>query len=438
MLFPLHPCDTRPSASSTRSVPVPSMLASSRRTPVVNGAGRCWNSVFLELQRLRLALPLLVSLTWQNHNQRQIDLYKFTRPISSLQRSWLSALNWFHNILRHFHFENLQLSSSKNHREHILLHAQWKAALRALGFEVKKEDVQETQRFLGRPAFEGPWSQKIWIAQWYDETGEWAVSFITHVLVPSCWCFSWATCFWGSPLQLAQLDTGRSEVRKMLADIGKEPLSLARDFFVICKFWCFQDPSQPINFDEFCEMMKGRLPGLVGRRFSFQSKFLEGQVLRKMDSGTLDVAICSYCFPKGADAAVPQLHRMPDKNSRAEIDKARFMLWRDHLGDLQQKWLNEVIVVVIVVVGGGSSSSFFLSFSPLFFLFFLCCSIDFLTKSCSNSPMGPPLEVFALFDEDDKGKISFRNLKRIAQDRVNRTFLCCVVDPFFGTGTTSW
>ena len=111
----------------------------------------------------------------------------------------------------------------------------------------------------------------------------------------------------------------------MLADIGKEPLSLARDFFAICKFWCFQDPSQPINFDEFCEMMKGRLPGVVGRRFSFQSKFLEGQVLGKMDSGTLDSAICSYCFPKGADAAVPQLHRMPDKNSRAEIDKARFM-----------------------------------------------------------------------------------------------------------------
>lgn len=300
------------------------------------------------------------------------------------------------------------------------------------GLRSEERRCPRNSEIFGRPAFEGPWSQKIWIAQWYYETGWWAVSFITHVLVPSCWCFYWASCFWGSPLQLAQLDTGRSEVRKMLADIGKEPLSFARFFFPICKFWCFQDPSQPINFDEFCEMMKGRLPGVVGRRFSFQSKFLEGQVFRKMDSGTLDSAICSYCFPKGADAAVPQLHRMPDKNSRAEIDKACFMLWRDHFGDLQQKGLHEVIVVVIVVVGGGSSSSFFLSFSPLFFLFLFCCSIDFLTKSCSNSPVGPPLEVFALFDEDDKGKISFRNLKRIAQDRHLGTFpLLCCWPPFF-------
>ena len=37
-------------------------------------------------------------------------------------------------------------------------------------------------------------------------------------------------CFWGSALRLAQLDAARSEVRKMLADIGKEPLSFARDF----------------------------------------------------------------------------------------------------------------------------------------------------------------------------------------------------------------
>eukprot|EP00434_Breviolum_minutum_P009485 symbB.v1.2.008354.t1/scaffold524.1/size192337/3 len=95
-------------------------------------------------------------------------------------------------------------------------------------------------------------------------------------------------------LRALGFEVKKEDVRKMLADIGKEPLSLARDFFAICKFWCFQDPSQPINFDEFCEMMKGR---------------------------------------------------MPDKNSRAEIDK-----------------------------------------------------------------------VFALFDEDDKGKISFRNLKRIAQE----------------------
>ncbi|CAK9066498.1 Caltractin (Centrin) [Durusdinium trenchii] len=76
-------------------------------------------------------------------------------------------------------------------------------------------------------------------------------------------------------LRALGFEVKKEDVRKMLADIGK-------------------DPSQPINFDEFCEMMKGR---------------------------------------------------MPDKNSRAEIDK-----------------------------------------------------------------------VFALFDEDDKGKISFRNLKRIAQD----------------------
>lgn len=70
-------------------------------------------------------------------------------------------------------------------------------------------------------------------------------------------------CLWGSALRLAQLDAARSEVRKMLADIGKEPLSFARDF-LSQTFWCFQDPSQPINFDEFCEMMKGRLPGGVG------------------------------------------------------------------------------------------------------------------------------------------------------------------------------
>mmetsp|Transcript_16427 Transcript_16427/g.20142 ORF Transcript_16427/g.20142 Transcript_16427/m.20142 type:complete len:196 (-) Transcript_16427:36-623(-) len=76
-------------------------------------------------------------------------------------------------------------------------------------------------------------------------------------------------------LRALGFEVKKEDVRKMLADIGK-------------------DPSQPINFDEFCEMMKGR---------------------------------------------------MPDKNSRAEIDK-----------------------------------------------------------------------VFALFDEDDKGKISLRNLKRIAQE----------------------
>mmetsp|Transcript_48480 Transcript_48480/g.77088 ORF Transcript_48480/g.77088 Transcript_48480/m.77088 type:complete len:198 (+) Transcript_48480:39-632(+) len=76
-------------------------------------------------------------------------------------------------------------------------------------------------------------------------------------------------------LRALGFEVKKEDVRKMLADIGK-------------------DPSQPINFDEFCEMMKGR---------------------------------------------------MPDKNSRTEIDK-----------------------------------------------------------------------VFALFDEDDKGKISFRNLKRIAQE----------------------
>ena len=40
--------------------------------------------------------------------------------------------------------------------EHFLLHfAQWKAALRALGFEVKKEDVRETQRFLEDLRYEG-------------------------------------------------------------------------------------------------------------------------------------------------------------------------------------------------------------------------------------------------------------------------------------------
>ena len=306
MLFPLHPCDTRPSASSTRSVPVPSMLASSRRTPVVNGAGRCWNSVFLELQRLRLALPLLVSLTWQNHNQRQIDLYKLTRPISSLQRSWLSALNWFHNILRHFHFENLQLSSSKNHREHILLHAQWKAALRALGFEVKKEDVQETQRFLGRPAFEGPWSQKIWIAQWYDETGEWAVSFITHVLVPSCWCFSWATCFWGSPLQLAQLDTGRSEVRKMLADIGKEPLSLARDFFCHLQILVFPGPISAHQLWWVLRNDEGKAARSGGSTvFLFSQNFWRDRSYGKWTQGLWTLQFVATAFQKGL---MPQCH----------------------------------------------------------------------------------------------------------------------------------
>eukprot|EP00930_Biecheleria_cincta_P091861 TRINITY_DN81531_c0_g1_i1.p1 TRINITY_DN81531_c0_g1~~TRINITY_DN81531_c0_g1_i1.p1 ORF type:complete len:233 (+),score=65.53 TRINITY_DN81531_c0_g1_i1:43-699(+) len=76
-------------------------------------------------------------------------------------------------------------------------------------------------------------------------------------------------------LRALGFEVKKEDVRKMLADIGKEP-------------------SQPIDFNEFCEMMRGR---------------------------------------------------MPDKNSRAEIDK-----------------------------------------------------------------------VFALFDEDETGKISFRNLKRIAQE----------------------
>lgn len=76
-------------------------------------------------------------------------------------------------------------------------------------------------------------------------------------------------------LRALGFEVKKEDVRRMLADIGK-------------------DPSQPIDFNEFCEMMKGR---------------------------------------------------MPDKNSRVEIDK-----------------------------------------------------------------------VFALFDEDETGKISFRNLKRIAQE----------------------
>ncbi|CAJ1363262.1 unnamed protein product [Effrenium voratum] len=76
-------------------------------------------------------------------------------------------------------------------------------------------------------------------------------------------------------LRALGFEVKKEDVRRMLADIGK-------------------DPSQPIDFNEFCEMMKGR---------------------------------------------------MPDKNSRSEIDK-----------------------------------------------------------------------VFALFDEDETGKISFRNLKRIAQE----------------------
>eukprot|EP00931_Biecheleriopsis_adriatica_P069019 TRINITY_DN4290_c0_g1_i1.p1 TRINITY_DN4290_c0_g1~~TRINITY_DN4290_c0_g1_i1.p1 ORF type:complete len:218 (+),score=62.02 TRINITY_DN4290_c0_g1_i1:62-715(+) len=76
-------------------------------------------------------------------------------------------------------------------------------------------------------------------------------------------------------LRALGFEVKKEDVKRWLADIGKEP-------------------TQPIDFHEFCEMMKGR---------------------------------------------------MPDKNSRAEIDK-----------------------------------------------------------------------VFALFDEDDKGKISFRNLKRIAQE----------------------
>lgn len=76
-------------------------------------------------------------------------------------------------------------------------------------------------------------------------------------------------------LRALGFEVKKEDVRRMLADIGK-------------------DPSQPIDFNDFCEMMRGR---------------------------------------------------MPDKNSRAEIDK-----------------------------------------------------------------------VFALFDEDETGKISFRNLKRIAQE----------------------
>merc|ERR1719145_459880 len=76
-------------------------------------------------------------------------------------------------------------------------------------------------------------------------------------------------------LRALGFEVKKEDVRRMLSDIGK-------------------DPAQPIDFNDFCEMMKGR---------------------------------------------------MPDKNSRAEIDK-----------------------------------------------------------------------VFALFDEDETGKISFRNLKRIAQE----------------------
>merc|ERR1719191_2534245 len=76
-------------------------------------------------------------------------------------------------------------------------------------------------------------------------------------------------------LRALGFEVKKEDVRRMLADVGKEP-------------------SQPLTFDDFCEMMRGK---------------------------------------------------MPDKNSRAEIDK-----------------------------------------------------------------------VFALFDEDETGKISFRNLKRIAQE----------------------
>ncbi|CAJ1363261.1 unnamed protein product [Effrenium voratum] len=89
-------------------------------------------------------------------------------------------------------------------------------------------------------------------------------------------------------LRALGFEVKKEDVRRMLADIGK-------------------DPSQPIDFNEFCEMMKGRRTGT-----------------RK--TGKFETM-------------------MPDKNSRSEIDK-----------------------------------------------------------------------VFALFDEDETGKISFRNLKRIAQE----------------------
>ena len=38
-------------------------------------------------------------------------------------------------------------------------------------------------------------------------------------------------------------------------------------------------------------------------------------------------------------------------------------------------------------------------------------------RHARNAPLPSAPKVFALFDEDETGKISFRNLKRIAQDQ---------------------
>ena len=48
----------------------------------------------------------------------------------------------------------------------------------------------------------------------------------------------------------------------MLADIGKALFLYAFSLlaFYIGRRLLLEDPSQPINFDEFCEMMKGRMP----------------------------------------------------------------------------------------------------------------------------------------------------------------------------------
>ncbi len=81
------------------------------------------------------------------------------------------------------------------------------------GLRSEERRCPRNSEIFGRPALRGPWSQKIWIAQWSYETGWWAFFFITHVLVPSCWCFYWVSvcgdllCDWhNSTLQDLRLE----------------------------------------------------------------------------------------------------------------------------------------------------------------------------------------------------------------------------------------
>ena len=173
------------------------------------------------------------------------------------------------------------------------------------GLRSEERRCPRNSEIFGRPAFEGPWSQKKGTAQWYYETGEWAVSFITHVLVPSCWCFYWASVFWGSPLQLAQLDTRRSEVRKMLADIGKEPLSFARDFLPLANFGVSRTHLSPSTLMSSAKWWREGCPVWWVDGFLFSQNFWRDRSYGKWTQGLWTLQFVATAFQKGL---MPQCH----------------------------------------------------------------------------------------------------------------------------------